>query len=87
MAEKVQDGYNGFTFRTGDAGHLAERIVQLLDDPTLLNTFKANMRQVQIPSIEQEAAAYETIYNSLGSVKKKRTRRLRRRSGRTLLPR
>jgi glycosyltransferase involved in cell wall biosynthesis len=65
MAEKVGDGFNGFTFRVGDAGHLAQRIVELLDDPTLLNGMKVNMKQVQIPTIEQEAVAYENIYGSL----------------------
>jgi len=65
MAEKVQDGFNGFTFRVGDAEHLAQRILTILDNPTLLNEFKANMKQVLIPSIEQEAEAYEGIYYSL----------------------
>lgn len=65
MAEKVQEGLNGFTFRVGDAEHLAQRIVQLLENPELLNQFKANMQQVQLPSIEQEAVAYEEIYYSL----------------------
>ncbi|WP_157261066.1 glycosyltransferase [Paenibacillus wynnii] len=65
MAEKVQDGFNGLTFRVGDAEHLAQRIVELLDNPTLLNVFKANMNQVEIPSIQQEAVAYEGIYHSV----------------------
>ncbi|MFC5653575.1 glycosyltransferase [Paenibacillus solisilvae] len=62
MAEKVIDGFNGFTFRVGDARHLAERITQLLDNPSILNGFKANLKQLHIPTTEQEADAYENIY-------------------------
>lgn len=62
MAEKVENDINGYTFRVGDARHLAERIKLLLDQPTLLNTFKSNMRNIPIPTVEQEANAYETIY-------------------------
>ncbi|MFC5530675.1 glycosyltransferase family 4 protein [Cohnella yongneupensis] len=65
MAEKVADGFNGFTFRIGEAAHLAERIGQLLDNPQLLNDFKANMRAVQFPTLEQEADTYERIYKSI----------------------
>ncbi|MBW7454691.1 glycosyltransferase [Paenibacillus sepulcri] len=77
MAEKVKDGFNGFTFRVGDAGHLAERILEILDNPMLLNEFKANMKQVQIPAIEEEAEAYERIYHSLVRSKVKSKRRKR----------
>jgi glycosyltransferase involved in cell wall biosynthesis len=65
MAEKVKDGINGFTFRVGDASHLAERIKELLNNPSLLNIFKSNMNQIHIPAVEQEAYLYESIYFSL----------------------
>ncbi|WP_223067313.1 glycosyltransferase family 4 protein [Paenibacillus caui] len=64
MKEKVQNGVNGYTFRLGDARHLAARIRALLANPALLNTFKSNMNTVLIPTIEQEAHAYESIYYS-----------------------
>ncbi|WP_084760579.1 glycosyltransferase [Cohnella panacarvi] len=65
MAEKVIDGYNGLAFRIGDPSHLAERITELLDNPAMLNVFKANMKQTRFPAVEQEAAAYERIYYSI----------------------
>jgi glycosyltransferase involved in cell wall biosynthesis len=64
MAEKVQDGVNGYKFRLGESEHLAERIRALLANPTLLNTFKSNMNNGLIPTIEQETYAYESIYYS-----------------------
>lgn len=36
MAEIVRDGENGFLFRTGDAGHLATRLQELLGSPDAL---------------------------------------------------
>lgn len=62
MAESVRDGVNGYTFRLGDAGHLAERIRALLANPELLNALKANLSSQPIATPEQEAASYETIY-------------------------
>jgi glycosyltransferase involved in cell wall biosynthesis len=64
MAEKVHDGVNGYRFRLGDAGHLAARIRTLLANPALLNTFKSNMNNELIPTTEQEANLYESIYYS-----------------------
>jgi len=64
MSEKVKDGVNGYTFRLGDAAHLASRLRTLLKNPALLNTFKANLRNDPVPTMEQEAQAYESIYYS-----------------------
>ena len=64
MAETIKDGVNGYTFRLGDAAHLAERIRILLAKPGLLNDLKAKMAAQPIPSVDQEAAAYESVYVS-----------------------
>lgn len=64
MAEKVKDGVNGYTFRLGDAAHLASRIRMLLKNPALLNEFKSNLSSDPVPATEQEAQSYESIYYS-----------------------
>jgi len=65
MAEKIKDGYNGYTFRIGDSDDLAHRMRQLALNPTEINHLKSNMSKFWIPTIEQETYAYERIYNSI----------------------
>lgn len=65
MAEKIQDDHNGYTFRLGDAGDLADKMLRILMHPTQLNLFKANLSKYMIPTIEQEVYAYEQIYKSI----------------------
>ncbi|TYP78132.1 glycosyltransferase family 4 protein [Paenibacillus methanolicus] len=62
MAEKIVDGLNGYTFRAGDARHLAERIRMVARDPALLNGLKDNIRAMPLPDVGAEADAYESIY-------------------------
>jgi glycosyltransferase involved in cell wall biosynthesis len=63
MSEAVSDGINGFTFRIGDPEHLREVIEKILSDTTILNSLKAGVGQDFIPTVEQEACAYNSIYN------------------------
>ncbi|MFC4810387.1 glycosyltransferase [Paenibacillus sp. GCM10023250] len=62
MAEKIVDGQNGYTFRVGDARHLADRLRLLLRKPGLINGLKANIRANPLPAAEEELAAYESVY-------------------------
>ncbi|MGO4108187.1 glycosyltransferase [Paenibacillus sp. YAF4_2] len=62
MSEKIIDGLNGYTFRVGDARHLAERIRMLLRKPELINALKSNIREMSLPSADDELAAYESVY-------------------------
>lgn len=62
MAEKIVDGLNGYTFRAGDARHLAERIRMVARDPSLLNGLKDNIRALPLPAARAETDAYESIY-------------------------
>ncbi|MFB9326100.1 glycosyltransferase family 4 protein [Paenibacillus aurantiacus] len=62
MAEKIVDGLNGYTFRAGDASHLAERISMVARDPSLLNGLKDHIRAMPLPTVGVEADAYESIY-------------------------
>lgn len=62
MAERIQDGRQGFTFPIGDVEGLAARMRILAADPARLNEFKAHLDQMMIPTIEQETYAYERLY-------------------------
>ncbi|SFI50636.1 Glycosyltransferase involved in cell wall bisynthesis [Paenibacillus sp. UNC496MF] len=62
MAEKIVDGLNGYTFRVGDARHLADRLRLLLRKPGLINGLKANIRANPLPAAEEELGAYESVY-------------------------
>lgn len=62
MSEKIVDGFNGYTFRVGDARHLAKRLRMLLRKPELFNALKNNIRAMALPSSEDEQAAYESVY-------------------------
>jgi len=53
MAELIQDGRNGFTFRVGDAAHLAERVRFLCEHREILSQLQA---QIEPPSTMEEVA-------------------------------
>jgi len=63
MAELVQDGVNGLTFRLGDAGHLAERIRFLAENRDVLLAYSRNI--VPPPTMEAVAAEVEACYREL----------------------
>jgi glycosyltransferase involved in cell wall biosynthesis len=63
MAEMVQDGVDGFTFRLGDSQDLSEKIQRFVLDPSLLATFEKEMRPP--PRIEGEMLSLETLYQEL----------------------
>ena len=62
MAEKIQNGMNGFVFRLGDAQHLQAVLQKIVDDPTVLNPLKHNINRMMIPGIEEEAYTYGRAY-------------------------
>jgi len=59
MAEKIKNGATGFTFRIGDPESLKEVLEMLIDQPEKLNAVKDNLKSLMIPTVEQEALAYE----------------------------
>jgi len=63
MAELVQDGVNGLTFRVGDAGHLAGRIRFLCENRDALLTYQSKI----VPPLTMEAVAarVEACYEEL----------------------
>lgn len=74
MAEKIKDGLNGYTFKVGDSDHLREILAGIVENPSVLNTLKDNIRNIVVPTIEQEAYTYEREYKSELIVKKANAR-------------
>jgi glycosyltransferase involved in cell wall biosynthesis len=65
MTETVKDNFNGFTFRMGDSRNLTETLQKIADCAEILNPLKDNINQMIFPTVEQEAYAYERIYNDV----------------------
>jgi glycosyltransferase involved in cell wall biosynthesis len=65
MAEKISDGKNGFTFEIGNSNSLKKIIEMIINNPDLLNQLKNNLKNFILPTVEQEAYAYEREYKSL----------------------
>jgi len=66
LAEKVEDGFNGFTFPMGNSEELNNKITIINKDPTILNRLKKNIQKFMIiPKIEQESYQYMKIYLNL----------------------
>jgi len=68
MSERIRDGYNGFTFSAGDSEALKSKMELIINNVSILNKLKLNIRSnVIIPTIEQEAYSYYRIYNNVVS--------------------
>ena len=65
MAEKIQNGINGFTFPRGDKNRLRDVLEKITNNPTVLNNVKENIKHIFIPPIEQEAYAYYELYTKI----------------------
>jgi len=65
LAEKIENGWNGVTFRAGSVVHLKEVLEGLVRDPEKLNVLKDNLRTSIVPTIEQEAHSYERQYKMI----------------------
>jgi glycosyltransferase involved in cell wall biosynthesis len=65
MSEKIKENFNGFTFLPGDINDLALKMETIINNPTILNDLKQNIKNlITIPTIEQEAYAYIKIYKN-----------------------
>ncbi len=63
MVEQIEDGENSFAFPAGDVQALSTIMQTLLDNPSILNRIKTQIRKTTlIPSIEQEAYQYGQFY-------------------------
>ena len=65
MAEKIQDGVNGFLFKMGDSQELQAVLERIVKDPSVLNPLKRNIDSMVIPGIEQEAYSYSRVYETI----------------------
>ena len=66
MAEQIEFGVNGFTFQAGDYHDLNNQMKKVIEDPTLLNQMKENIRiRTFVPKIEQEAYVYHRLYQTI----------------------
>ncbi len=66
MAEQIEVGVNGFTFQAGDYHDLKIQMEQIVEDPTLLNKMRENIRiKTFVPKIEQEAYIYNRLYQTV----------------------
>ena len=63
IPELVQDGVNGFLFTPGDAKDLLSKINLFIEDRSLLERLRGNIRPVK--SIEENAQELEAIYQEL----------------------
>lgn len=63
MAELIQDGVNGLTFRVGDAAHLAERLRYLAEHRDALTRLQGGIAPPR--AMEAVAAEVEAIYREL----------------------
>ncbi len=67
VAELISDGGNGSLFQSGNSRDLAEKVVQLLDDPPLAREMGQQARQTVLDnfSFTRVASRYVALYNSL----------------------
>jgi glycosyltransferase involved in cell wall biosynthesis/SAM-dependent methyltransferase len=62
LAEKIQDGVNGFLFNMGDSKHLQTVLQKIVKEPVVLNPLKRNISSMMIQGIEEEAYTYVKAY-------------------------
>ncbi|HWQ77155.1 MAG TPA: glycosyltransferase family 4 protein [Syntrophomonas sp.] len=65
MSEKITDGFNGYTFRVGDADDLRGKMQDIVDNPAILNYYKKNISGFLQPTVEQEASRYLKVFEEL----------------------
>jgi glycosyltransferase involved in cell wall biosynthesis len=87
MAEKIQDGVNGFAFKIGDVNRLAQIMSNIVENPEIINSLKENIRKLYIPCIEQEAFQYERLYSEKVTEPGKKVRNPQFPSGRSAIKR
>ena len=66
MAEKIKDGFNGYTFIPGVSNDLRRKMELIIHDTSILDELKSNIRnKMVIPVTEQESYQYYRIYKSI----------------------
>jgi glycosyltransferase involved in cell wall biosynthesis len=65
LADRVVDGENGLLLRRGDAGHIVDAIVRLLEDEQLLARLRRGAREMPVVTVAEVTAAYTKLYDGL----------------------
>ena len=65
MAEKIEDGINGFAFHFGDEKDLMQKLKLILDAPEILNKIKKTASKNILPIVEEEAYLYTRLYRNI----------------------
>jgi glycosyltransferase involved in cell wall biosynthesis len=65
VAEQVQHNQTGLLFKMGDMQALSGTLQRVVDDPEILNSLKGHIKSLSLPTLEQEAYAYDRIYRKL----------------------
>lgn len=63
--EIINDGINGFIFETNNSDELAHKILQILENPSIIDKFIENIDKSKIISISEQAKILENIYKNL----------------------
>ncbi len=64
--ERVRDGENGLVVR-GDVGSYVRALRALLDNPSLLARLQAGVRACRVPTLAEDAAGFERLYDGLAA--------------------
>lgn len=63
MAELVRDGVDGLHFKVGDSNDLYEKLMTVINKPSIVNELRKNIRRIK--TIEEDASGIEKIYERL----------------------
>ena len=63
IPEFIEDGATGLLFETGNAEDLFYKMKLVLENPSLINKFKSNIKPVK--TIQEQAKEIEAIYEDL----------------------
>lgn len=61
----VENGWNGYKIPIGDANALAQKMVDIIGDPSVIEKLSRGAQQTRIPSLDQEIDQFLAIYNDL----------------------
>ncbi len=63
--EIVEDGVNGFIFKTNGADELAQKILQILKNPKMIDTLISKIDKTKIISIQEQVELIKKVYKAV----------------------
>ncbi|MCK4353153.1 glycosyltransferase family 4 protein [candidate division WOR-3 bacterium] len=70
IPEMVKDGVNGLLFESGNVGALSAKLKQVIENPSLLNEWRKNIRPIK--TIKENVLELERIYRKMLKTSKKK---------------